>query len=116
MIADEASGGLDGRRLIEHPTAFLEQLAPQAAQIAAAAKGGEHETLARSAHRMRSSAATLGATALADVLSALEAAARDGDAAACDQLAASFAAQVTIFRSAFEAVVEELEESMPADS
>ena len=40
---------------------FLEQLDPQAEQIDASARGGEHETLARIAHRMRSSAATLGA-------------------------------------------------------
>ena len=40
---------------------FLEQLDPQAEQIDASARGGEHETLARVAHRMRSSAATLGA-------------------------------------------------------
>ena len=56
---------------------FLEQLDPQAEQIDASARGGEHETLARIAHRMRSSAATLGASALADML----ARARDGGAA-----------------------------------
>ena len=88
---------------------FLEQLDPQAEQIEAAAKGGEHETLARSAHRMRSSAATLGASALADTLTALEIAAHEGDAAACDQLAATFAAQVASSRAAFEALVEELD-------
>ena len=77
---------------------FLEQLDPQAEQIDASARGGEHESLARIAHRMRSSAATLGATAMADMLAALEAAALDGDAAACDQLAAAFAAQVASTR------------------
>src|SRR6202035_3656044 len=85
---------------------FLEQLDPQAEQIEAAARGGEHETLARNAHRMRSSAATLGATALADILVELETAARDGDAAACDQLAATFAAQVAGTRATFEAVLQ----------
>src|SRR6202035_4765965 len=78
---------------------FLEQLDPQAEQIEAAAKSGEHETLARHAHRLRSSAAPLRASALAEILSALETAARDGDAAACDQLAATFAAQVVITRT-----------------
>jgi two-component system sensor histidine kinase/response regulator len=94
---------------------FLEQLDPQAEQIEAAAKGGEHETLARNAHRMRSSAATLGATALADILTALEAAALDGDAAACDQLASTFAAQVASSRAAFEALVEELDAAVAPD-
>jgi two-component system, sensor histidine kinase and response regulator len=95
---------------------FLEQLEPQAGQIEAAAKGGEHETLARNAHRMRSSAATLGATALADTLTALEIAAHEGDAAACDALAATFAADVVSTRGAFETVVEELDVLVSADS
>jgi HPt (histidine-containing phosphotransfer) domain-containing protein len=95
---------------------FLEQLDPQAGQIEAAAKGGEHETLARNAHRMRSSAATLGASALADTLTALEIAAHEGDAAACDQLAATFAADVVTTRTTFEAVLEELDIAVSADS
>ena len=94
---------------------FLEQLDPQATQIEAAAKGGEHETLARSAHRMRSSAATLGAMALADTLTALESAAHDGDAAACDQLAATFATDVVNTRTTFEAVLEELDVAVSAE-
>jgi HPt (histidine-containing phosphotransfer) domain-containing protein len=106
-------GGADA--LLRIVRLFLEQLDPQAEQIEAAAKGGEHETLARNAHRMRSSAATLGATALADILTALEAAAGDGDAAACDQLAATFAAQVASSRTAFEALVEELEAAVSPD-
>jgi two-component system sensor histidine kinase/response regulator len=88
---------------------FLEQLDPQASQIEAAAKGGEHETLARNAHRMRSSAATLGAMALAETLSALEIAAHEGDAAACDRLAVTFAADVVSTRATFEAVLDELD-------
>jgi len=94
---------------------FLEQLDPQAEQIDASARGGDHESLARIAHRMRSSAATLGATGMADLLSALEAAAVDGDAAACDQLAASFAAQVASTRATFEQVLTDLD-AIPADS
>ena len=65
---------------------------------------------------MRSSAATLGASALAEILAELETAARDGDAAACDQLAATFAAQVAITRATFETVVEELDVAVSADS
>ena len=95
---------------------FLEQLDPQAAQIGAAAKGGEHETLARTSHRMRSSAATLGATALADLLEALESAANDGDAAACDQLAATFDTEVASTRTTLEAVAEELDAEISAGS
>jgi PAS domain S-box-containing protein len=94
---------------------FLEQLDPQATQIEAAAKGGEHETLARSAHRMRSSAATLGAMAMADTLTALETAAHEGDAAACDQLAATFATDVVNTRTTFETVLEELDVAVSAE-
>jgi PAS domain S-box-containing protein len=94
---------------------FLEQLDPQASQIEAAAKGGEHETLARNAHRMRSSAATLGATSLADTLTALETAAHEGDAAACDQLAQTFAADVVVTRTTFESVVEELDMALSGE-
>jgi PAS domain S-box-containing protein len=88
---------------------FLEQLDPQAAQIAQAAAGGEHETLARTAHRMKSSSATLGATTLAKVLEELEAAAGAGDAAECDRLAASLGVAVQRARVAFEGVTEGLE-------
>src|SRR5579859_4206909 len=94
---------------------FLEQLDPQAEQIDASARGGDHESLARISHRMRSSAATLGATGMADVLAALEAAAVDGDAAACDQLAAAFAAQVASTRATFEQVLADLDAAPPAD-
>jgi signal transduction histidine kinase/DNA-binding response OmpR family regulator len=88
---------------------FLEQLDPQAEQIEEAARGGDHAALARTAHRMRSSAATLGATAMAESLSDLEDAARDGDAAACDRLAAAFAAQVASTRARFEELLAELD-------
>jgi two-component system, sensor histidine kinase and response regulator len=94
---------------------FLEQLEPQAEQIDASARGGDHEALARIAHRMRSSAATLGATGMADLLLELEQAALEGDAAACDQLAASFAAQAATSRATFETVLAELDSSVPTD-
>ena len=94
---------------------FLEQLDPQAEQIDASARAGDHESLARIAHRMRSSAATLGASGMADLLAALEAAALDGDAAGCDQLAASFSAQVASTRATFQTVLSELDASVPAD-
>ncbi|HEY1778799.1 MAG TPA: PAS domain S-box protein [Solirubrobacteraceae bacterium] len=110
----EDLGGPDA--LLRIVRLFLEQLDPQAGQIEAAAKGGEHETLARNAHRMRSSAATLGASALADTLSALEIAAHEGDAAACDQLAATFAADVITTRTTFEAVLEELDVAVSTDN
>jgi hypothetical protein len=64
---------------------------------------------------MRSSAATLGAMALADTLTALETAAHDGDAAACDQLAATFAADVIATRTTFETVLEELDVAVSAE-
>jgi two-component system sensor histidine kinase BarA len=88
---------------------FLDQLQPQAAQIQQAAATGEHETVARTAHRMKSSSATLGAVKLAEVLAALEAAANQGDAAACDQLAGTLPDVVERARAAFEGVMEGLE-------
>jgi len=56
-----------------------------------------------------------GATALADTLAALEIAAHEGDAAACDQLAATFAADVLSTRTTFEAVLEELDLATSTD-
>ncbi|HLW96239.1 MAG TPA: ATP-binding protein [Solirubrobacteraceae bacterium] len=110
----EDLGGADA--LLRIVRLFLEQLDPQADQIEGAAKGAEHETLARMAHRMRSSAATLGATALANTLTELETAALEGDAAACDQLAARFAADVVTTRATFESVLEELDALVAPDS
>jgi len=94
---------------------FLEQLEPQAEQIDASARAGEYETLARIAHRMRSSAATLGAITMAELLGEIETAALEGDAGACDQLVAAFAAQVASARSAFEGVLADLDVAVPAD-
>jgi PAS domain S-box-containing protein len=95
---------------------FLEQLAPQADQIEHESRSGELETLARNAHRMKSSAATLGASELAELLSRLEASAVEGDAAACIRLGASFTEAVVLARSAFEAVAETLDAEVAADS
>ncbi|MGH2850118.1 MAG: ATP-binding protein [Solirubrobacteraceae bacterium] len=94
---------------------FLEQLEPQAEQIDVAARNGEHETLARAAHRMRSSAATLGATMLAELLGALEIAAHDADAVACERLAAEFTASVATTRATFETVLSDLDAVVSAD-
>jgi CheY-like chemotaxis protein/HPt (histidine-containing phosphotransfer) domain-containing protein len=109
----EDLGGADA--LLRIVRLFLEQLDPQASQIEGAAKGGEHETLARVAHRMRSSAATLGATVLAELLGGLEVAAHDVDAAACDRLAAEFAASVATTRATFETVLSDLDSVVSAD-
>ncbi len=94
---------------------FLEQLDPQAEQIVREAHAGELETLARNAHRMKSSAATLGASELAELLSQLEAAAREGDAAACRGLGESFSAAVEPARAAFGALVDELDAEIAAE-
>jgi two-component system sensor histidine kinase/response regulator len=90
---------------------FLEQLDPQAEEVNQAAAARDHEALARIAHRMKSSCATLGAGTLADVLTQLEAAARDADAEACDQLAMRFNTAVERVRAGFEGVIERLEEA-----
>jgi len=105
-------GGADA--LLRIVRLFLEQLDPQAEQIERDARGGELETLARNAHRMKSSAATLGATELAELLRQLEATAVEGDAAACDQLATSFGAAVLAAREAFGALLEELDVEVAA--
>jgi signal transduction histidine kinase/DNA-binding response OmpR family regulator/HPt (histidine-containing phosphotransfer) domain-containing protein len=108
----EDLGGADS--LLRIVRLFLEQLDPQAEQIEREARAGELETLARNAHRMKSSAATLGATRLAELLRQLEAAAIEGDAAACDQLATSFGAAVVAAREAFQALLEELDVEVAA--
>ena len=94
---------------------FLEQLEPQADQIEREARDGELQTLARNAHRMKSSAATLGASQLAELLIALEIAATDGDASACVRMADGFAGAVALARRAFEAIVEELDVEVAAE-
>jgi HPt (histidine-containing phosphotransfer) domain-containing protein len=94
---------------------FLEQLAPQADQIEHEARSGELETLGRNAHRMKSSAATLGAVELAELLAQLEAAAVAGETATCLRLGERFAAAVPVARAAFEALVEELDAQVAAE-
>jgi signal transduction histidine kinase/DNA-binding response OmpR family regulator len=108
----EDLGGADA--LLRIVRLFLEQLDPQAEQIERDARAGQLETLARNAHRMKSSAATLGASELAELLSQLEATANAGDAATCEQLASVFGAAVAAARQAFEAVLEELDVEVAA--
>ncbi|MGD1049744.1 MAG: ATP-binding protein [Solirubrobacteraceae bacterium] len=108
----EDLGGADS--LLRIVRLFLEQLDPQAEQIDREARGGELETLARNAHRMKSSAATLGASELAELLAQLEATAGAGDAPGAEQLAVTFAAAVTSAREAFEALLEELDVEVSA--
>ena len=92
----EDLGGADA--LLRIVRLFLEQLDPQAEQIEREARAGELETLARNAHRMKSSAATLGASELAELLTQLEATAIAGDAAACKELAGAFGVAVAAAR------------------
>jgi len=63
---------------------------------------------------MKSSAATLGASELAELLAQLEATAGAGDAPGAEQLAVTFAAAVTSAREAFEALLEELDVEVSA--
>jgi PAS domain S-box-containing protein len=105
-LQEDVGGAASLARIIR---LFLEQLDPQSEQIGEAISAGEHETVARSAHRMKSSSATLGATALAEVLEQLEAAAIDVDAAACHQLQEALAGAVDRARTAFEGVMEGLD-------
>jgi CheY-like chemotaxis protein/HPt (histidine-containing phosphotransfer) domain-containing protein len=88
---------------------FLDQLDPQAAQIAQAAKDRDYEGLGGIAHRMKSSSATLGATTLAGVLEQIEAAASDRDATACEELCTSFTVVAPRTRFAFERVIAGLD-------
>jgi HPt (histidine-containing phosphotransfer) domain-containing protein len=94
---------------------FLEQLDPQAEQIEHDARGGELATLARNAHRMKSSAATLGALDLAELLSQLEASAGEDDTAAVERLTPRFTAAVALARQGLEAVLEELDVEVASD-
>jgi two-component system sensor histidine kinase/response regulator len=87
---------------------FLEQLDPQGAEIATAIKASDHGSVGRIAHRMKSSSATLGASALAEVLAEMEAAAGEGDAESLEKLGPALASAVVRVRSAFEGVVEGL--------
>jgi two-component system, sensor histidine kinase and response regulator len=105
-LEEDLGGSASLARIVQ---LFLEQLDPQAKQIAQAAASGEYEQLARIAHRMKSSSATLGATTLAAVLGKIEAAASDGDAAACEELCTTFAVVATRARVAFEGVIEGLD-------
>jgi PAS domain S-box-containing protein len=98
-----------GEALLRIIRLFLEQLDPQAEQIELEARTASLETLARNAHRMKSSAATLGARELAELLIALETAALAGDAAAVATLGERFSGAVAAARRAFEAVRDELE-------
>jgi HPt (histidine-containing phosphotransfer) domain-containing protein len=88
---------------------FLDQLDPQAAQIAQAAVDRDYEVLGGIAHRMKSSSATLGATTLAGVLEKIEAAASDRDVTACEELCTSFTVVAPRTRLAFERVIEGLD-------
>ena len=90
-------------------TPFLEQLEPQADQIRDAAAQGEYETVARIAHRMKSSSATLGAVSLAEVLEEIEASAGGADLAGWSRLRARLELEVANARGAFEGVMEGLE-------
>jgi PAS domain S-box-containing protein len=87
---------------------FLEQLDPQAVEIRTAVQASDHAAAARVAHRMKSSSATLGASALAEVLAEIETAANDGDSAALENLGPALARAVASVRSAFEGVMEGL--------
>ena len=87
---------------------FLEQLDPQTAEIHAAAAAGDRTTVARIAHRMKSSSATLGATMLADVLAHLESAAGEGEGGEVEKLGPALGRAVERVRVAFEGVMEGL--------
>jgi HPt (histidine-containing phosphotransfer) domain-containing protein len=70
--------------------AFREELDLQVDGIRAAYAAGDAPGLARMAHRMKSSAASVGALPLSRVAAALEQAARAGDVGAMDRAMAGF--------------------------
>ncbi len=88
---------------------FLEQLDPQTDQLREAATAGDHETVGRIAHRMKSSSATLGATTLAEVLEEIEALGGAPGLDGWEQLGPRLDLAVTDARTAFEGVMEGLE-------
>ena len=72
-------------------TSFLDNGAGLVAEIGSAAGAGDLDTLRRSAHTLKSNAASFGATDLAALCSRLEAQARAGDLTDTDQLAQQIA-------------------------
>jgi CheY-like chemotaxis protein/HPt (histidine-containing phosphotransfer) domain-containing protein len=105
-LQEDVGGAASLARIIR---LFLEQLDPQADAIREAASAGEHDMVARTAHRMKSSSATLGATRLAEVLEQIETAATEADAAACDQHSAALVGTLESARAGFEGVMEGLD-------
>ena len=113
--ARRTAGGLGGAAALARIVQlFLEQLDPQAAQIARPPK---HATTRAGGigHRMKSSSATLGATTLADVLEQIEAAAIDATpppARSCARVATA----VSNASAAFERVIEGLDAAELSES
>jgi PAS domain S-box-containing protein len=104
-LQEDVGGAASLGRIIK---LFLEQLNPQTEQIQQAAGAGEHDTVARTAHRMKSSSATLGATSLAELLEQIETAAVDGDSSGLEKRVNALAATAESARAGFEGVLEGL--------
>jgi HPt (histidine-containing phosphotransfer) domain-containing protein len=92
---------------------FIDALDEHAAQIDDAARQRELVTLARCARHMRPGAEVLGATALADALTAFEESAESGDAAACQRLAGAFGRRVAKTHTDFHSLIDELGDAVP---
>jgi HPt (histidine-containing phosphotransfer) domain-containing protein len=103
------------RALLQIVRLFLSELDGRAATIEDTASRAEFAVLARGARHLRPSAATLGATVLADVLTALEDAAEAGDAVACDQLTRRFTTQVARTSTALELIADDLDAAVPVE-
>jgi HPt (histidine-containing phosphotransfer) domain-containing protein len=103
------------RALLQIVRLFLSEIDGRAAMIEDTAGRAELAVLARGARHLRPSAATLGATVLADVLTALEDAAEAGDAVACDQLTRRFATEVARTSTALELIAADLDTAVPVE-
>jgi HPt (histidine-containing phosphotransfer) domain-containing protein len=104
------------RALLQIVRLFLSEFDGRAAMIEDTASRADLAVLARGARHLRPSAATLGATVLADVLTALEDAAEAGDAVACDQLTRRFATQVARTSTALELIAADLDAAVPVEA
>ncbi len=80
--------------------AFLEELEGQAQALEAAAGEGQLEAMARAAHQIKGSAATLGAVRLGRLAATIEDAARANDAAAAGAAMADFSGLAQASRQA----------------
>jgi two-component system phosphorelay protein LuxU len=89
-------------------SAFVQELENQTGVLEEAARNGDPDTIAQTAHRLKSSAASFGATRLSRVAAAFEQAVRRGEGAAAMASTGELLELVRASRTAMEAHLKEL--------